>query len=184
MTGSWIASDFSIAGVGGTLFDTLTAWALPELSVGDFEWLECACDPGPSNPTAVGTGEAFLSTSWALNDAGELVADDLIGAGNGCDVKGGAVLTGGGKGAMPTPVLSLAAAAAAADAYFRVSPGRRLGRGAGFMVLSLGIDGGGGMLFSVASAGKGDLSCVDGLLAEECSAFDFFRGTGSGSMSS
>ncbi len=55
---------------------------------------------------------------------------------------------------MPTPDLSLAAAAAAADAYFKVSPAGRLGKGAGFMVVSLGIDGGGGMVFKVASAGR------------------------------
>ena len=42
ITGSWIASDFSMAGVGGMLLGTLAAGALPELSVGDFEWLICS----------------------------------------------------------------------------------------------------------------------------------------------
>ena len=44
---------------------------------------------------------------------------------------------GGGNGAIPTPLRSLAAAAAAADAYFRVSPGSRVGRGAGFIGLDV-----------------------------------------------
>lgn len=67
---------------------------------------------------------------------------------------------------MPKLFLSLAAAAAAADAYFRGSPGARVGSGAGFMLLAFvplvvvcaGV-------CNVDSVGKGDLSCVDGLLA-------------------
>ena len=39
---------------------------------------------------------------------------------------------------MPTPCLSLAAAAAAADAYFSGSPAARVGNGAGFMPFEAG----------------------------------------------
>ena len=74
---------------------------------------------------------------------------------------------------MPTPLLSLAVAAAAAEAYFKVCPGGIAGRGAGFIVVSLGIDGGGGMVLSVARTGNGDLSCVDGLLPAGGSVFVF-----------
>ena len=71
---------------------------------------------------------------------------------------------GGGRGAMPTAFLSLAAAAAAAEAYFSGSPGALVGIGAGFMVfdvVTLVV-----LLFdacSVARAGKGDFSWLDGL---------------------
>jgi len=108
--------------------------------------------------TGAGTGEAVFSTGCAGTELGEGVADVLLGAGKGCDVGAGGAPTGGGRGAIPTPLLSLAAAAAAAEAYFRISPGGRLGIGAGFIVVSLGIEGGGGIVFSVASAGRGDLS--------------------------
>jgi hypothetical protein len=76
--------------------------------------------------------------------------------------EGGIAPCGGGRGAMPT----LEAAAAAADAYFRVSPGALAGAAAGF-ILALEepfviFDNG---VCKVARAGKGLLSCVDGLLA-------------------
>ena len=74
----------------------------------------------------------FLA-SCAVATAGEFVAlGELL-------VVGNAVLTvpgakgGGGKGAIPTPARSVAAAAAAADAYFRGSPTGFDGGGAGFM---------------------------------------------------
>lgn len=50
-------------------------------------------------------------------------------------VGAGAAFGGGGNGAIPTAVLSLVAAAAAAEAYFSVSPGALVGKGAGFMLL-------------------------------------------------
>ena len=77
---------------------------------------------------------------------------------------GGAAPGGGGRGAMPTLFLSFAAAAAAAEAYFKPSAGRA-GTVAGFMEALLEgapllIVGSG--VCSVASVGRGDLSCVDG----------------------
>ena len=39
-----------------------------------------------------------------------------------------------------------------------------VGKGAGFMLVSFGIDGGGPIGVSDARFGRGDLSCVDGLL--------------------
>ncbi len=71
---------------------------------------------------------------------------------------------GGGKGAIPTVDLSFAAAAAAAEAYFSVSPGALVGRGAGFIVLFVvpfvvvarGV-------WRVARAGSGDFNWFDGL---------------------
>lgn len=77
-----------------------------------------------------------------------------------------AVPGGGGKGAIPSPLLSLAAAAAAADAYFNVWPVGIVGKGAGFMpagaapFVFVGSD-----VCNVASAGKGDFSCNEGLRA-------------------
>ena len=81
------------------------------------------------------------------------------------DAAAAATLTGGGNGAIPTALLSLTAAAAAADA--KVSPGARVGKGAGFMVVV-------GVLFEtlakgvcrVARAGSGDLNWLEGLLAD------------------
>ena len=71
---------------------------------------------------------------------------------------------------MPTLFLSLAAAAAAAEAYFNGSPGVRVGRGAGFMELAAELETPGIGVCSVASAGRGDLSCVDGLRVPVCAA--------------
>lgn len=70
---------------------------------------------------------------------------------------------GGGKGAMPT----FAAAAAAADAYFSVSPGGLVGAGAGFIKLPFVepfaiFDIG---LCNVANVGSGLFSCIEGRLA-------------------
>jgi len=70
-----------------------------------------------------------------------------------------AVLGGGGRGAIPTAPLSLAAAAAAAEAYFKVSPGALVGKGAGFIALfvtplvlfAIGV-------WRVARAGRGDFN--------------------------
>lgn len=69
---------------------------------------------------------------------------------------------------MPTLFLSLAAAAAAAEAYLSPSPGGLGGRDAGFMLelddtlplvtLARG-------LCSVANVGSGDFSCAEGLRA-------------------
>ena len=73
---------------------------------------------------------------------------------------------------MPTPFLSLAAAAAAADAYLRGSPGARAGNGAGFMgadddPLVLAVD-----VCKLASAGSGDFNCVEGLRVAELDPSD------------
>ena len=74
---------------------------------------------------------------------------------------------GGGNGAMPVAELfSLAAAAAAADAYLSGSPGARVGTGAGFidvLVVILGTLGCG--VCNVARAGNGDLNAFEGLRA-------------------
>lgn len=51
-------------------------------------------------------GDGVLIAGCDADTAGELVSLALLKPG------------GGGKGAIPTPLLSLAAAAAAADAYF------------------------------------------------------------------
>lgn len=90
-------------------------------------------------------------------------------------LEGGVAPGGGGRGAIPT----LAAAAAAADAYFRVSPGALVGTAAGF-ILALEdpfvmFDNG---VCRVASAGKGLLSCVDGLLAAVTGGSDAVAGFG------
>ena len=73
--------------------------------------------------------------------------------------EGAATFGGGGSGAIPTADLSLDAAAAAADAYFKISPGALVGIGAGFIefavvplvMLPSGV-------CSEARAGKGDFS--------------------------
>lgn len=101
---------------------------------------------------------------------GELVALALDAAetgGNGEIPKGavtGCEPGGGGSGAIPRLFFSLAAAAAAADAYFNPSPAGRVGNDAGFMELLVLLpfvtfDKG---VCSVASVGNGDLSCVEG----------------------
>ena len=77
----------------------------------------------------------------------------------------GLELIGAGRGLIPILDLSLAAPTAAAEAYFSVSPGGRLGIGAGFIPGSFGIDTGGGIVLRVASAGNGDFNCVEGRLA-------------------
>ena len=82
---------------------------------------------------------------------------------------------------MPTPLLSFRAPAAAAEAYLR---GAVTGGGAGFMFVSFGIGGGGGIEFSVARAGNGDLSCVEGRRTATGGSGLFLRvgpGVGSGS---
>lgn len=78
----------------------------------------------------------------------------------------GATPGGGGNGAIPAAFLSLAAAAAAAEAYFNVSPGGLVGKGAGFIELFVApfVTFPSGVC-SVANAGRGDLSWFDGLLA-------------------
>ena len=85
---------------------------------------------------------------------------------------------GGGKGAIPRLFLSLAeptvaVAAAAAEAYFKVSPGGRVGIGAGFMLTTLGppivpppSESWLGAC-KVASVGRGDLVCIDGRRAAD-----------------
>src|SRR5271168_3436866 len=70
---------------------------------------------------------------------------------------------GGGRGDIPTPFLSFAAPCAAAEAYFRVSPGCRVGRGAGFIVVVVVVVVCVAIECNVARAGKGDFSCVEGL---------------------
>lgn len=72
----------------------------------------------------------------------------------------GFALAGGGSGAMPT--LFLSAAAAAADAYLRPSPGGLVGTAAGFIPVGFAagpvpIVGSGGVC-RVARVGSGDLS--------------------------
>ena len=162
------------------LLGTLAPGALVALNVGDLEWF-CSLT-GVS--FALGVDAAFSAGSAGIT-TGELVDDVLLGAGRGGIDDAGLELAGAGSGLMPIPDLSLAAAAAAAEAYLRVSPGGLLGNGAGFIVESLGIDGGGGMLFRVASAGRGDLSWVDGRRAVVGSGLAFFGGAagtgGSGS---
>lgn len=86
---------------------------------------------------------------------------------------------GGGRGAIPTPFLSLAAAAAAADAYFRVSPGNRVGSGAGFILPDVDDDAVFG--WSVAKTGNGDFIWMDNLRGPDDSGFDFERASGSSS---
>ena len=84
--------------------------------------------------------------------AGELAALDFA-----CIACSGTTPGGGGNGEMPTLFLSLAAAAAAADAYFNPSAGRA-GTVAGFicelLLLPLLIVARG--VCSVARAGSGD----------------------------
>lgn len=184
--GSGTVSDFSIAGVGGTLLGKLGAGILVELKVGDLDWFDCSCDTDSS--TLGGFGDGSFSADWTGAATGEAVDDDLIGAGKGGSGAEGlapfAGPEGAGKGAMPTPLLSLAAAAAAAEAYFKVSPGGLVGIGAGFMLVSLGIGGGGGIALSCAMTGSGDFNCVEGLLVDVGSDFVFLMPPPSASCSS
>lgn len=101
-----------------------------------------------------------------------------FGDGNGFIARAEAVIPGGGgSGAIPT-FLSVAAAAAAAEAYFKVSPAGLVGIGAGFIELPVPGNGGIGTvddegLCSVARAGIGDRSCVEGLRAEDAGSLQF-----------
>jgi len=64
---------------------------------------------------------------------------------------------------MPTPALSLAAAAAAAEAYFKGSPAGFAGGGAGFIVVAGIVVLAVGNVAIVASAGKGDfIAAIEG----------------------
>src|SRR5437016_1259351 len=65
---------------------------------------------------------------------------------------------------MPMLRRSLAAAAAAADAYLSPSPAGRVGTAAGFIVGSGGKLVAGSWECNDASVGNGDLSCADGRL--------------------
>ena len=162
-------SAFSRAGVGGMLFGTLVEAAmLTWLRVGDFNG---ACPlMAVSAPLGVGAG-AFCVVGWTIlagNDGialGDVVALPL---GTDVDTEGESPALpllwfvapgGGGSGAIPRTFLSLAAAAAAADAYLRVSPGARVGKGAGFMllfVIPLAVEG--RDVCRVARAGSGDFN--------------------------
>jgi len=116
-----------------------------------------------------GLGATALTGSTG-NTAGDDVALDfrlataaVTCAKAGLAVAGAGVLFGGGgNGAIPIFAVSLAAAAAAADAYFNVSPGGFVGGGAGFIAGVGIIVATGGAVCIVASAGNGDLSCIDG----------------------
>jgi hypothetical protein len=121
------------------------------------------------------------SAGMAGTALGEVVALLLGIEGGGIGWREAALtLGGGGSGAMPKTFLSLAAAAAAAEAYFNISPGALIGNGAGFMfVFAEPFDGLGNGVCKVARAGKGDLSWFDGLRADaigtsvEEDVFDF-----------
>ena len=121
-------------------------------------------------------------TGWTEVLAGELVALVLACDGSG-DMLTGAEPGGGGNGAMPT-FLSLAAAAAAADAYLRPSPAGRVGSDAGFMagplVLPLLMADNSGVC-NVANAGSGDLDWTEPFLPLATSgSFCAFRDAGFG----
>lgn len=163
-------STVSIAGVGGTVLDTLAGGTLG-LTVGDFD-----CDWLPDSSTLVVVDNAPRA-GCAGTTLGEAV-EDALDAGT-ADETAGLAPGGGGRGAIPTPFLSLAAAAAAAEAYFRVSPGSLAGGGAGFIELDVDAE----ELFrcSVAKTGKGDFICADGLRAADDSAFAFDLGSWSSS---
>lgn len=115
-------------------------------------------------PVLAGTDDTAL---------GEVVAL-FFWVGGVADRPGGALIVGaaavvpggGGKGAIPRGALSFAAAAAAAEAYFSVSPGALVGRGAGFIamfVVPFVVEARG--VWRVASAGNGDFNWFDGLRA-------------------
>ena len=115
--------------------------------------------------------EVFWEVGWSVlagNEGtalGDVEALFFAAAAGGIGLRPAATAPGGGgKGAIPRECLSLAAAAAAAEAYFNISPGARVGNGAGFMLLVVvpfDVDAIG--VCSVASAGSGDFSCIEGL---------------------
>ena len=123
---------------------------------------------GVSVLIAAGTAdfEAGVGTELAGNEGaalGEVVAllfcvdGKAERPGGALGVGTAAVVGGGGSGAIPTAPLSFVAAAAAAEAYFRVSPGALVGRGAGFIALFVfPLDLMGIGVWRVARAGKGD----------------------------
>lgn len=79
------------------------------------------------------------------------------------DNEGGiGLLGGGGSGAIPILPVSLIAAAAAAEAYLRTSPGGLVGGGAGFIVGATVAAVAVGSVCSDAKAGSGDFMCCDG----------------------
>ena len=148
--------------------------ALADLAFSDFVAVGTAPADGPE-ADAVGCMGAFSTCCGALDEAGctedvfgEFDALVLPGAGGSGDMP----ITppdapgGGGRGAMPTLCLSLAAAAAAADAYFNPSPAGLVGIEAGFIaaLLCAPLLMIGNGVCNVASEGRGDLSCVEGLL--------------------
>jgi hypothetical protein len=177
-------SAFLVAGVGAALDGAVLGSAdlLPLSAVED-----------------AGACAGFVSDGTGCVDAtlGELVALVLRGCcvgGKGTgpvDVAAGCIPGGGGNGVKPRLFLSLAAAAAAADAYFRPSPAGRVGNVAGFMPAEPAdpfVTFANG-LCNVANVGSGDLSCADGrrpVVAAASTAFrDAFgtldgRGSGSG----
>lgn len=111
---------------------------------------------GVRDRSSVAATDAGLGTGCAGATLGE-ATDEGFDTGTATGYAGLAP-GGGGKGAIPTPFLSLAAAAAAADAYLSVSPGRRVGGGAGFMPLVALVEVEG---CRVARTGRGDFICVD-----------------------
>jgi len=154
------------------LFEDDSAAAAAAAAFFPFSFLEDGA--GGGGDTAFGS-TALLSAgvgcriSWGTGSAGvkagELTALalpwDKTGKGD-MPVEEGAVCDpgGGGRGAMPT--LFLSAAAAAAEAYLRVSPTGRAGNVAGFMpVLAppLAVPSElAGVLLNCASCGNGDLT--------------------------
>lgn len=117
---------------------------------------------GVSLVLADGTVGCLISGSFAATGCADVVAgefDTLVLACAGLAMATGWAPGGGGNGEIP--ILSDAAAAAAADAYLRPSAGLA-GTDAGFMTgpleLPLLIVANG--VCSVASAGKGDLDCA------------------------
>lgn len=120
----------------------------------------------------IGTGtadlEAGVGTELTGNDGaalGDVVAllfcvdGNAERPGGALGVGAAAIVGGGGSGAIPTVPFSFVVAAAAADAYFRVSPGALVGKGAGFIVLFvLPLDVEANGVWRVARAGKGDFN--------------------------
>ena len=182
-TGAGAFSAFSSAGVGGMLLGTLAdAAVLTWLSAGDFVEA-CALDMtsviGAVVAVDLCTGADSILAGRAGVALGEGVAlllgitVDIGGDSPELPVIGGCAPGGGGNGAIPSTFLSLAAAAAAADAYLRVSPGGRVGKGAGFiLVFVMPFVVVGKEVWRVAKAGSGDLSWFDGLLAIEVCGSD------------
>lgn len=156
------ASDFSSCGVGGMLLAEAGATGLC------VEDAACAgADLVVVSGLAIACG--ISSLAGAVVDAGADGSCFCTAGGAGNALMVGPVVLGpagpgaGGNGAI---VFSLAAAAAAAEAYFSVSPGGRVGGGAGFMAEGAGpagtVEAG---VCSVARAGRGDLKLFDGLRA-------------------